>query len=799
MSLVSALPERTKQQDPAVTSNSNNNNNSNSVHPKIYQKTGEPLSKEALYRAKMKYGYYQSPASTTSIGVPDSRTSADAAAHLANVNHVAMPTYVRDIAPDAKQAARNIGKRKPKTHGSLTKTRGSDMMTMGSASVGSASAASKAYSMSYIQSPLVDRDNDNESVSRTYSISSAASATRGVKSGKRGDDKQGRTQSLSTPRPNMKKVFNNAERKAESSIKQRSSPSKQNYGVVTSSSNVKKIDHDVMKKVMNKSSQSKERKDREQRARDEIDKKNQRVALAKNAAVKVKDTNFSEQIDKEIANKKHERDVYLKQLTSSQVMSMARAKVDQQMKLIEIADAENRLYVNDDYNHAAVSIAQKNQETRSQARANYSNKVNLGGGLWLSPEDINKISYNLVSPVLGEISDTAQHQRDTDVEIQTRTKNYNNSLNRWKKLQSEKEANDVKIMNDMKQRHDDEWNRISKELLDQYNKLKLDLQSQLDEKKKDLATTNEIKENLIKDNETDLQNQQGLANKEVDSWQKYQDNDLDHAKLEQDEIIKPYNDQLSKSNAHQDELSNEYDNIMANMTKLQTVIDDHKDKIEEYNQLMVVQEGREDREESLLNHLVEDKTELNSEIENDIMIRAQRVKESLELANKEYELKQLEICAMINQRENDLQKIDISLQEERLKLLDSMQNVSRARGDEKLDEEKIKVLFGMTSDEFMEQQGIKKVEPITEEETATATAPDEGEAATTTAPDETINDEPSFSGFSQGSINNEDEDEDVDGNNDNEEEDEHEEHEEENVDRSSPGKSDDTGYFKEVF
>ena len=99
MSLVSALPERTK-----VSNNNNNDATSRSVPvsnrddshssrvPSVYHNAGEPLSKEALFRARMKYGYYQSPATNSTLGGFDSRMSADVAASLADLTHVNMPT-----------------------------------------------------------------------------------------------------------------------------------------------------------------------------------------------------------------------------------------------------------------------------------------------------------------------------------------------------------------------------------------------------------------------------------------------------------------------------------------------------------------------------------------------------------------------------------------------------------------------------------------------------------------------------------------------------------------------------------
>lgn len=838
MSLVSALPERTK-----VTNKNNNNsstsrsasllsrgesrNSGSSRVPSVYHNAGEPLSKEALFRARMKYGYFQSPATNSTIGVSDSKTSADVAASLADLTHVNTPTYSREVDENAHKAARSIGKRNlhkkqtlnPHTPRTLSNIEGS-------------SAASKAYSMSFIETPI-----KTNNIGKTYSISSAASASR-RKLSLVSKEHQNRSHSLTTPKPNLSKLINSAEKKADAAIKDRWDPQRKNfqYGIRKNESNGPEdrkqfeIDNKVMQRVIHKTQNSKQRLANKQEQEENELKQLQRVEVAKHAAVKVKDTNFTEYIDKDIEAKKKEKETYLKQLTSTQVLSMARAKVDQQLQLMDVANAENRIFQNDAFNKAAIKLAHNRADTRSSGRDYYANKINMGGGLWLSPDEINKISQNLLNPILGEIDSKAKLQRDTDVEIANRTKNYNNEMAKFKSLQKEKENNNTKILQDTEAKNITEYNNAAKQLEDDYTKLKYELQAQVDEKRKDYQDTVQRLADLKEECEMKLKLQKDLADKELDSWQKYKDNDIVQAEKEQAELLAPYNQQLESANNDQKKLSTEYDNIMSNMTKLQNVINSHKGKIKEYTSLIEVQENYEDREKTLLNQLAEQKEELNHTLEDEVMVRAQRVKEQLELSNKEYEMKQLEISALINERQEELQKIDIVLQEERLKLLDAMQKVAKARGDEKLDEDKIKVLFGMTSDEFMEMHGLKVGKEKEEEENGennkdeneggkegstvdetnkklkedevdenketkalnvvddkvSETEPKEENQTKTEGNGEDVidgndceADTPSFSGFSQGSITNDDYVEDTAV--------------------GSSGPVDETGYFKEVF
>ena len=59
----------------------------------VYQTSGEPLSKEALYRAKLKYGFYESPATKVSTGVVEPKIASDIAANYANDNKVTITAY----------------------------------------------------------------------------------------------------------------------------------------------------------------------------------------------------------------------------------------------------------------------------------------------------------------------------------------------------------------------------------------------------------------------------------------------------------------------------------------------------------------------------------------------------------------------------------------------------------------------------------------------------------------------------------------------------------------------------------
>lgn len=77
---------------------------------KHYTKTGDQLSKEAIYNAKLKYGCYESPANKPTVGFPNANTAAGKAAIYAKL--YPKPASVGEPGPvseDAMSAAKQLG------------------------------------------------------------------------------------------------------------------------------------------------------------------------------------------------------------------------------------------------------------------------------------------------------------------------------------------------------------------------------------------------------------------------------------------------------------------------------------------------------------------------------------------------------------------------------------------------------------------------------------------------------------------------------------------------------------------
>ncbi|GME83531.1 unnamed protein product [Ambrosiozyma monospora] len=75
---------------------------SRSTRQSVYQTNGRPLSEEAIYKAKLKYGVYKNPAKVN-LGVDAS--ASDTAALLASASDLSIHPYKRELSSEAATAA----------------------------------------------------------------------------------------------------------------------------------------------------------------------------------------------------------------------------------------------------------------------------------------------------------------------------------------------------------------------------------------------------------------------------------------------------------------------------------------------------------------------------------------------------------------------------------------------------------------------------------------------------------------------------------------------------------------------
>lgn len=649
----------------------------------VYQTSGEPLSKEALYRAKLKYGVYQSPATKTTTGVPEPKAASDKAANLANDNRITINAYKRlFVDPGAAQAATKVGVKGiehvpanevPETH------------------AGSQSAATRAYSIasSVNSAKKVTKNSGEANRHRSHSVSSATHAlsTSATFSEKKVNP---------PPKPlNLAKVLSGAERQAEQRIHDRTSPERKNftYGLKTNAAG---------KAAGNSFELTKETLDKIAAKIDSevIEKEADPHNYAEWAAYAVRDIDPKSLMKDDFKEAEKRRQQYLSQLTSQQVLLKARENADRELKAIDALDSHALLFGNEAYNKAAVERARKNAEKL----APYQNKINLGGGLWLSPEDVNDIAKDLIDPVLGEVTQRAGDQRATDLDIKERNETYHKEYTAWLDLQHSKLRNNEVLPVELDARHAREKETVKAEATKTYEELVARKEKEIAEKEEKLSRTKETKEALEKEMEERLKSEDERVNLMVASFSKSNEDDLEAARKEQEELLKPYHDDLKGAEEAHENLLKEKVSIQEEIERLRTSIETHKEQLAKYEEDIKAHEENEASELQKLEELGSEKEELRGHLDSHVIVEANKVKEQAAISSEEARLKQLEVDAFINEHQSKLKETEIELHKEKLNMIDSMRQVAEARGDTKIDEERVKSLIGMSPEDYINKQ-----------------------------------------------------------------------------------------------
>ncbi|CAI4921395.1 BTE_HP_G0221970.mRNA.1.CDS.1 [Saccharomyces cerevisiae] len=134
------------------------------------------IKQEALYKAKLKYGVYQSPAQSYSIGVSDAHAASDKAANLAHDNQTTVEaTNVCLLTPNATKAASKMGPKVVRNNSITSTSKTSKNLRRRKSKKESPGAATSAYSMTMETTSLSSQTN-----SRSYSITSASSVLSGA-------------------------------------------------------------------------------------------------------------------------------------------------------------------------------------------------------------------------------------------------------------------------------------------------------------------------------------------------------------------------------------------------------------------------------------------------------------------------------------------------------------------------------------------------------------------------------------------------------------------------------------------
>lgn len=686
MSLISAVDDdKTSPQPPQVAVGSVSKTTKKKKH---YLEDGKPMSKEAMWRAKMKYGVYSSPISGgAGLGVPDYKLATNKAANFANENQTSVETYKRlYVDQGAASAAVKVGTEKKTPD---VDVHAENFKKNKALNLNFKNAAAKAYAV-----PAEALYNTSEEArhasQKTYSIVSNVSTA------------------STTKMMNMSKVLKGAESKAESRLKKRSDPEKTTYVksyTMTNEYPARKMDlnSEVMSGIAAKS-------ELPPKQEGPTEKEQQNTKFALGAAQAVKDLDPKSMLPQDLEEKEKQRQEFVRHMTSQSVLSKAQATVNKEIASIDLANSEGRLFDNDSYNRAAITIAQESYQKRLEQASVNKDKINMGGGLYLSPNEVNNIAHGLISPVLGEVSERAESQRAADIEIATRITGFEKDLAYWKNLQKTKQTNDKNVLEVNAKRIEDEKQEAKNASKKKYNDMIKKMDAAVAEKKKQLEIAKQKLEDLQDEMQMKLEMQDQKVEEEMQKWDENRDKDIEAARLEQEELIKPFQEELEGAEKHHEELLSERDGINNEIEHLKESIEGHKKKIEIYETDIRAHENQHEELGGKLEDLGQNKNTLKTNLESEVVIMANKTKEESELAAKEARLKQLQVDSMVNERRSELNQTEIQLKKEKLELLESMRKTAEARGDKKIDEDRVKGLFGMTSEEFIAKNAPPKEE-----------------------------------------------------------------------------------------
>ncbi|AET38051.1 uncharacterized protein Ecym_2309 [Eremothecium cymbalariae DBVPG len=627
----------------------------------VYQKDGKPLSKEALYRSKLKYGVFQSPARGSKIGVSDSKVASDAAAHRASSNKTSIESYKRlSVDENASKAATKANlqsQERPQTSSITSSVTGSS-----EASVGSARAASR----------------------KRQAVS--------------GGPKEGANPRLGNM--DITKVLEGAERAANKRIVDRINPVRQNYtyGLITGDKGrTGETNYSLTSSVVE---QLKTKGEYVTEAENEADP-NHIASHASNAALSHDPT---ESMDREAIERQARNSEYFKQLSSRQVLDLARARADLKLKQIDKETKDKLIFSNEEYNKVAVEIAKKHHEERQRLTGG---KVNLGGGLWLAPEEVEHIAQGFITPVLADVDKRAVQQRAVDADIQRRTMDHEQKYAEWKALQKQKHDNDVLAQREARERHEQELGSVHEVFEDKLYNLVKEKKNLINEKEEELVKVQESYAKLKAELDDVLAQEATRVEKVFTERQTELEEDIATIKKENLEAIQPLDSELETKRIESDKLVAEHDQVKDTVDGLSADVETYKAKIAELNQQLLSVSATLQEQQEGLRALHASKDELEAQIDNNL-VAASQASERAELSRKDVDLKRKEVDSVLSEYQAKLERAQDKLSKERSALLQTSLKVSQLKGMPSINESKARSLIGITSDEYLSKFANKK-------------------------------------------------------------------------------------------
>lgn len=585
----------------------------------VYQTDGKPLSSEAIYRAKLKYGIYNNPA-RVNLGVDPS--ASDTAAVLAANTDLSIHGYSKDLSSEATHAALIA---KPD---SITAYKRSSVapeaeyaaisakslkfpFNSSSASLDEYEHQSEGAAASVLKRPsrFVARDalqdiydfDDIRSGKATLSQFSSVPTSKSAKSlSNKKDYRSGIATSNNAAETSRKMNIGNiskaATRSASQTLNSRLTPEKDfRSGIKTSSAKVSSRTSTLnnssfyINNVLNQAIEASSK---------ELSKKTTRslgIQTPSDLGLEVNPANFaSSALKTDLSNTDlvaaERATLKNNTLVDQGLYAIASQKVDKQIQKMDGEVAALNIFSNVKINQAAYQLAQENAKKRKEKELG-PGQIALGGGLRMNYLEVEKIASTLVKPAISDMEERIvemkainQEKQNLPVKIRQRNLELQEEKRQAQLALEKKRAEEAKARRDQlaldKQAYDEEHEKIKAELEEEYQAKEEEFNEQVEEEnaqKKVIDDEREAKLKVLNDAKSGKDTErQG----ELDDLQKERDDDVAPLLAELEEETK----KLDELTANREEKEAFFNEEKSKTDAIQADLDDTLSKIEIMNQ-----------------------------------------------------------------------------------------------------------------------------------------------------------------------------------------------------------------------
>lgn len=612
------------------------------------------LSKEALYRARMKYGIYNSPAKTKTSGLPENITTNDVVFYLSKND----------------EPYSSVKKGKAENYDAAMK------------------AAAKAGLMEQI---------DTKNINKRMSISSLGSDSSSMKSDgatlyqhRRGyssissktlvydenQEESGTTNQNMMKGMDLSKVLAGAEKRANQRIKSRTQPAKKFEIYRTKKGedsaykiNTRSIDCETMLNIIEKRKKESvynklEQEELEHNAkRDDIQHK---YALgAANAVISMNPEVVGEPDDR---YRKIETLEFARAMNSKNVMDLAYSKASKRLSEIDVSNDYDRIYGNEAYNRAAVSKALEHYHQGQKEAANNRNKVALGGGLLLPREQVDEIARGLVNPVLGEIDERAQEQREMQTKISRRRAKFIEAQEKYEHINSVKEINNAKLLAATKDKIAKNKKAIRKYHKRRYSKLVSKYDALVYTKMQQLSECETNNKDVYINCKRALQTHQINKVNEWNNWVRVRHCPIQNASKLFSDIRKPYDLAIEKANIEKSKAVADLESIEEKRISLEETLAEKKKELELLKKKLSYQSESSSKDVEFIKDGTDEDDTVDTE---ELIMKAKISKLNAQILTEEIMLQQFRANENILRRNCELLENVVDQREMKLWLLES--------------------------------------------------------------------------------------------------------------------------------